>query len=200
MTGSTAPMRAIGANTMFLPRPQGRARGHRGTPVWRGMGAAELKRTTRRRSPRPPGRTRVGNRLCRDGGPGDGHRVRRAVSHRRGHRPPRRTRPVRRRAAQPGAPDAPRGRGRETQFAADLLEQGVAGLPLADMRTYLEHVADRRLAALGLDPECGAKICPASATEFTLEAARAVSPLRTADSGKSSFCLRLLTTALHAVR
>jgi ribonucleoside-diphosphate reductase beta chain len=40
----------------------------------------------------------------------------------------------------------------ETQFAEDLLDQGVPGLPLADMRTYLEHVADRRLAQLGLDP------------------------------------------------
>lgn len=41
----------------------------------------------------------------------------------------------------------------EVQFAQDLLEQGVAGLSLADMRSYLEHVADRRLAALGLAPE-----------------------------------------------
>jgi ribonucleoside-diphosphate reductase beta chain len=40
----------------------------------------------------------------------------------------------------------------ETQFAEDLLDQGVPGLPLADMRTYLEYVADRRLAQLGLDP------------------------------------------------
>jgi ribonucleoside-diphosphate reductase beta chain len=45
----------------------------------------------------------------------------------------------------------------ETQFAEDLLDQGVAGLPLADMRTYLEHVADRRLVALGLGPEYGSK-------------------------------------------
>ena len=45
----------------------------------------------------------------------------------------------------------------ETEFAADLLDQGVAGLPLADMRMYLEHVADRRLAALGLEPEYGSK-------------------------------------------
>jgi ribonucleoside-diphosphate reductase beta chain len=41
----------------------------------------------------------------------------------------------------------------ETQFAHDLLGQGVAGMSLTDMRTYLEHVADRRLAALGLEPE-----------------------------------------------
>ena len=43
----------------------------------------------------------------------------------------------------------------EAQFAADLLGQGVAGLPLADMRSYLEHVADRRLARLGLEPLYG---------------------------------------------
>ncbi|WP_459708500.1 ribonucleotide-diphosphate reductase subunit beta [Actinophytocola sp. KF-1] len=45
----------------------------------------------------------------------------------------------------------------EAQFAADLLGQGVAGLTVSDMRTYLEHVADRRLAALGLAPEYGSK-------------------------------------------
>ena len=43
----------------------------------------------------------------------------------------------------------------ETRFAEDLLGQGVAGLSLADMRTYLEHVADRRLVLLGLPPEYG---------------------------------------------
>jgi ribonucleoside-diphosphate reductase beta chain len=32
---------------------------------------------------------------------------------------------------------------------------GVAGLSLADMRSYLEHVADRRLAQLGLQPVYG---------------------------------------------
>jgi ribonucleoside-diphosphate reductase beta chain len=45
----------------------------------------------------------------------------------------------------------------ETRFAEDLLDQGVAGLRPADMRTYLEHVADRRLAALGLEPEYGSR-------------------------------------------
>jgi ribonucleoside-diphosphate reductase beta chain len=45
----------------------------------------------------------------------------------------------------------------EAEFAADLLGQGVAGLSLADMRAYLEHVADRRLAQLGLDPLYGAR-------------------------------------------
>lgn len=43
----------------------------------------------------------------------------------------------------------------EAQFAEDLLGQGVAGLPVADMRQYLEHVADRRLARLGLEPMYG---------------------------------------------
>ncbi|HSZ43511.1 MAG TPA: ribonucleotide-diphosphate reductase subunit beta [Trebonia sp.] len=45
----------------------------------------------------------------------------------------------------------------EAQFAEDLLVQGVAGLPLADMRAYLEHVADRRLAQLGLEPLYGSR-------------------------------------------
>ena len=31
----------------------------------------------------------------------------------------------------------------------------MAGLTLADMRAYLEHVADRRLAQLGLEPLYG---------------------------------------------
>ena len=43
----------------------------------------------------------------------------------------------------------------EVAFAEDLLGLGVAGLPLADMRSYLEHVADRRLAQLGLEPIFG---------------------------------------------
>ncbi len=48
----------------------------------------------------------------------------------------------------------------EAQFAQDLLGQGVAGrglagLSLADMRSYLEHVADRRLAQLGIEPLYG---------------------------------------------
>jgi ribonucleoside-diphosphate reductase beta chain len=43
----------------------------------------------------------------------------------------------------------------EAQFAADLLGQGVPGLSLADMRRYLEHVADRRLAQLGIEPRYG---------------------------------------------
>ncbi|MFY1576197.1 ribonucleotide-diphosphate reductase subunit beta [Verrucosispora sp. WMMD703] len=45
----------------------------------------------------------------------------------------------------------------EVQFAADLLEQGVSGLSLADMREYLQHVADRRLAQLEIAPLYGSK-------------------------------------------
>ncbi|GIJ20576.1 ribonucleotide-diphosphate reductase subunit beta [Micromonospora lutea] len=43
----------------------------------------------------------------------------------------------------------------EVQFAADLLEQGVSGLSLTDMREYLQHVADRRLAQLEIEPLYG---------------------------------------------
>ena len=45
----------------------------------------------------------------------------------------------------------------EVQFAADLLEQGVSGMSLTDMREYLQHVADRRLAQLGIEPMYGSK-------------------------------------------
>lgn len=44
----------------------------------------------------------------------------------------------------------------EVQFA-DLLVGGVAGLSVEDMRTYLQHVADKRLQQLGLDPVYGAR-------------------------------------------
>ena len=43
----------------------------------------------------------------------------------------------------------------ETRFAEDLLGKGVPGLSLADMRSYLEHVADRRLTQLGIAPVYG---------------------------------------------
>lgn len=43
----------------------------------------------------------------------------------------------------------------EVQFADDLLEQGVSGMSPTDMRSYLEHVADRRLAQLGIEPIYG---------------------------------------------
>ena len=43
----------------------------------------------------------------------------------------------------------------EIQFAEDLLEHGVSGMSLADMREYLQHVADRRLVQLGIEPVYG---------------------------------------------
>lgn len=45
----------------------------------------------------------------------------------------------------------------EVQFAEDLLAQGVPGMSVPDMRDYLRHVADRRLAQLGLDPLFGSQ-------------------------------------------
>ncbi|WP_106129490.1 ribonucleotide-diphosphate reductase subunit beta [Pseudosporangium ferrugineum] len=45
----------------------------------------------------------------------------------------------------------------EVQFAEDLLTRGISGMSLADMREYLQHVADRRLAVLGIDPMYGSK-------------------------------------------
>lgn len=45
----------------------------------------------------------------------------------------------------------------EAQFAEDLLEQGVSGLSPADMREYLQHVADRRLVTLGIAPIYGSQ-------------------------------------------
>jgi ribonucleoside-diphosphate reductase beta chain len=43
----------------------------------------------------------------------------------------------------------------EVQFAEDLLAQGVSGMSIDDMRSYLQHVADRRLAQLGIAPVYG---------------------------------------------
>ncbi|MGI8882201.1 MAG: ribonucleotide-diphosphate reductase subunit beta [Jatrophihabitans sp.] len=43
----------------------------------------------------------------------------------------------------------------EVQFAEDLLEQGVSGMSPPDMREYLQHVADRRLGQLGIEPLYG---------------------------------------------
>ncbi|MDA8195895.1 MAG: ribonucleotide-diphosphate reductase subunit beta [Actinomycetota bacterium] len=45
----------------------------------------------------------------------------------------------------------------EYQFAVDILDQGVTGMPLNQMRDYLESVADRRLVALGLLPIYGSR-------------------------------------------
>lgn len=45
----------------------------------------------------------------------------------------------------------------EMQFAEDLLSLGVAGLSIADMRQYLEFIADQRLVMLGLQKVYNAK-------------------------------------------
>ncbi|WP_349259799.1 ribonucleotide-diphosphate reductase subunit beta [Jatrophihabitans sp.] len=45
----------------------------------------------------------------------------------------------------------------EVQFAEDLLAQGVSGLSITDMREYLQHVADRRLGQLGIEPLFGSR-------------------------------------------
>jgi len=43
----------------------------------------------------------------------------------------------------------------EVQFAEDLLAGGVSGMSIEDMREYLQHVADRRLAQLDIPPMYG---------------------------------------------
>ncbi len=45
----------------------------------------------------------------------------------------------------------------EMQFAEDILSGGVSGLSVAEMRQYLEYIADQRLAMLGLQKVYGAK-------------------------------------------
>ena len=45
----------------------------------------------------------------------------------------------------------------ETQFAEDLLGEGLAGLSLRDVRGYLEYVADQRLQQLGMPTHYGTK-------------------------------------------
>ena len=45
----------------------------------------------------------------------------------------------------------------ETQFARDLLDLGVAGLSVSDVRQYLEYCADQRLSMLGMTKRYGAR-------------------------------------------
>jgi ribonucleoside-diphosphate reductase beta chain len=45
----------------------------------------------------------------------------------------------------------------ESQFAEDVLSGGVVGMTRAEMRSYLEYVADQRLTMLGLPAAYGAK-------------------------------------------
>jgi ribonucleoside-diphosphate reductase beta chain len=45
----------------------------------------------------------------------------------------------------------------EALFAADILAEEIPGLPLSDMRRYLEYVADRRLEQLGYSASYGVR-------------------------------------------
>ena len=45
----------------------------------------------------------------------------------------------------------------ELTFAEDTLGQGVSGLSVANMREYLQYVADRRLEAVGVAPMFGSR-------------------------------------------
>ncbi len=45
----------------------------------------------------------------------------------------------------------------EMEFAKDILDQGVAGLSLKDMRQYLEFVADQRLESMHISPRYNVK-------------------------------------------
>lgn len=45
----------------------------------------------------------------------------------------------------------------EAAFADDVLSLGVSGISTASMRQYLQYMADRRLAALGIEPIFGSK-------------------------------------------
>jgi ribonucleoside-diphosphate reductase beta chain len=45
----------------------------------------------------------------------------------------------------------------EMAFAYDLLQEGIAGLSGADMKTYLQYIADRRLERLGIAAHYGSK-------------------------------------------
>lgn len=45
----------------------------------------------------------------------------------------------------------------ELQFAVDMLDHGITGLPLEDMREYLQSVADRRMTLLGFSPLYGSR-------------------------------------------
>jgi ribonucleoside-diphosphate reductase beta chain len=45
----------------------------------------------------------------------------------------------------------------EAAFAADVLAEGVSGLSLANIRQYLEYVADQRLVRLGMPKRFGSK-------------------------------------------
>lgn len=80
----------------------------------------------------------------------------------------------------------------ETQFAEDLLSEGVAGLSVRDMRQYLEFVADARLQRLGIAPAFHAKnpfsfMDLQDVQELTNFFERRVSAYQTAVSGEVAF-------------
>ncbi len=45
----------------------------------------------------------------------------------------------------------------EAAFADDVLSMGISGISVTSMREYLQYIADRRLAALGIEPIFGSK-------------------------------------------
>lgn len=80
----------------------------------------------------------------------------------------------------------------ELTFAEDVLSGGVHGMSLADMKQYLESIADRRLKTLGIDPIFGSEN-PFSfmelqdVQELTNFFERRVSAYQTAVQGEVSF-------------
>ena len=80
----------------------------------------------------------------------------------------------------------------EVKFADDTLSGGVSGLSSASMRQYLEYIADRRLAALNMQPMYGAKnpfgfMELQDVQELTNFFERRVSAYQTAITGEVSF-------------
>jgi ribonucleoside-diphosphate reductase beta chain len=80
----------------------------------------------------------------------------------------------------------------ESQFAEDTLSGGVSGLSSASMRQYLEYIADRRLAALGIQPMYNSRnpfdfMDLQDVQELTNFFERRVSSYQTAVSGEVNF-------------
>ena len=80
----------------------------------------------------------------------------------------------------------------EAKFADDTLSGGVSGINSASMRQYLEYIADRRLAALNMQPMYGAKnpfdfMELQDVQELTNFFERRVSAYQTAITGEVSF-------------
>ena len=80
----------------------------------------------------------------------------------------------------------------EAKFADDTLSGGVSGINSSSMRQYLEYIADRRLAALSMQPMYGAKnpfdfMELQDVQELTNFFERRVSAYQTAITGEVSF-------------